>query len=104
MSRSRTEAAEILRSGKPLYRGSLIRYSRRCGGARCKCTKGKLHSGWALSRSVGGKTEVVYLPEHLRGEVAKGLRNHQKAMALLEQIVNADVARLRKKARRYRTR
>jgi len=36
--------------------------------------------------------------------VAKGLRNHQKAMALLEQIVNADVARLRKKARRYRTR
>jgi hypothetical protein len=100
----RLSAAEILGSGQPVYRGSLIQYSRRCGAAGCQCSRGELHTGWALSVSVGGKTRVVYLPEHLRREVAAGLRRHKDLVGLLEKIAKADTEALRHRARRYKKR
>ena len=63
--RGHLKAVEIIQSQQPVYRGSLIRYSRRCGSPKCKCAKGQLHQGWALSVSVEGKTQVVYIPEEL---------------------------------------
>ena len=98
----RLKAAEIFRSGQPVYRGSLIWYSRRCGSPRCKCAQGQLHQGWALSVSVGGKTQVVYIPNKLRQEVAAGLRRHKDLGKLLERISKADTGMLRKRARRYK--
>lgn len=98
----RARVVGILRSGKQIYRGSLLRYSRRCGGPRCKCASGELHTGWALSLSVGGKTEVVYIPDELRHEVAAGLRRHDELESLLERIAKADIVVLRKRSRRYR--
>ncbi len=102
--RGRLKAAEILRSGQSVYRGSLIRYSRRCGSPNCKCAKGQLHQGWALSVSVGGKTQAVYIPNELRREVTAGLRRHEDMIELLERISKADTGRLRKRARRYKNR
>ena len=100
----RLSAAEILRSGLPVYRGSLIQYSRRCGAPGCQCSRGQLHTGWALSVSIGGKTRVVYLPDALRREVAAGQRRHNDMMSLLERIARADTQGLRQRARRYRKR
>lgn len=100
----RLSAAEILRSGEPVYRGSLIQYSRRCGAAGCQCSRGQLHTGWALSVSIGGKTRVVYLPDALRREVAAGLHRHNDLMGMLEKIARADTEGLRRRARRYRRR
>ena len=101
---ARAKAADLLRSGQTIYRGSLIQYSRRCGAAGCQCAQGKLHKGWALSLSVAGKTQVVYLPDDLRREVAADLRRHQGLMALLERIAQADTRVLRHRARRYKQR
>jgi len=101
---ARVRAADLLRSGQPMYRGSLIRYSRRCGAAGCQCAQGKLHRGWALSLSVAGRTQVVYLPDDLRAEVAAGLRRHRDLMGLLERIAQADTQVLRRRARRYKKR
>jgi len=98
----RLSAAEILRSGQPVYRGSLIQYARRCGAPGCQCSRGQLHTGWALSVSVGGSTRVVYLSDELRREVAAGLRRHNDLMSLLEKIARADTEGLRQRARRYR--
>lgn len=98
------KAADILRSGKPIYRGSLIQYARRCGASGCKCAQGQLHKGWALSLSVAGRTEVVYIPDDLRQEVAAGLRRHKDLIRLLERIAKADTQALRKRARRYKKR
>ena len=98
------KAAEIIQSGQPVYRGSLIRYSRRCGSPRCKCAQGQLHQGWALSVSVEGKTQVVYIPDELRREVAAGLRRHEQLSELIEQISKADTKKLRTRARRNKKR
>lgn len=100
----RVKAAELLRSGEPIYRGSLIQYSRRCGASGCKCAQGQLHKGWALSLSVAGKTRVVYIPDDLRQEVAAGLRRHKDLTALLERICEVDTEALRQRARRYKKR
>jgi hypothetical protein len=100
----RLSAADILRSGQPVYRGSLIQYSRRCGAARCQCGRGQLHTGWALSVSIRGRTQAVYIPDDLRRGVVAGLRRHKDLMALLERIARADTEGLRHRARRYRKR
>lgn len=100
----RLTAADILRSGEPIYRGSLIQYSRRCGAAGCQCSRGQLHTGWALSVSIRGRTQAVYIPDELRRAVAAGLRRHKDLMALIERIARADTEGLRRRARRYRKR
>lgn len=100
----RLTAAEILQSGEPVYRGSLIQYTRRCGAPRCQCSRGQLHRGWALSLSIRGKTQAVYLPDSLRREVAAGLRRHRNLLALLERIASEDTGALRQRARRYKKR
>jgi len=102
--RGRLNAAEILQSAQPIYRGSLIRYSRCCGSPRCKCAQGQLHQGWALSVSVEGKTQVVYIPNELRQEVAAGLRRHEELSKLIERISKADTKMLRTHARRNKKR
>jgi len=101
---NRRKAADILQTPDPIYRGSLIRYSRRCGSARCRCAKGQLHQGWALSFSRNGKTQVVYIPDELCSEVAAGLKHHKELSRLLDQIAQADSLRLRERARRYKKR
>ena len=100
----RVSAAAILQSGEPIYRGSLIKYSRRCGAAGCQCSRGQLHIGWALSVSIKGRTQAVYIPDDLCREVATGLRRHTDLMGLLERIARADTEGLRRRARRYRKR
>ncbi len=102
--RGHLKAVKIIQSGQPVYRGSLIRYSRRCGSSKCKCAQGQLHQGWALSMSVEGKTQVVYIPDELRREVEAGLRRHDDLLALIEQISKADTSKLRTRARRNKKR
>lgn len=100
----RRRIVRVLESGRALYRGSLIRYSRTCGHPRCRCGRGQPHTGWALSFSQGGKTRVVYLPDDLRGKAARGLRDYKGLLARLEEVVAADVAELQAQARRYKKR
>ena len=102
--RGHLKAMEIIQSGQPVYRGSLIQYSRRCGSPRCKCARGHLHQGWALSVSVEGKTQVVYIPDEMRREVAAGLRRHEELGKLIERICKADTRKLRTRARRNKKR
>ena len=102
--RGHLKAVEIIQSGEPVYRGSLIEYSRRCGSPKCKCAQGQLHRGWALSVSVEGKTQVVYIPDALRQEVAAGLRRHEDLSKLIERISKADTQKLRTRARRNKKR
>lgn len=100
----RAKAREILRAGKPLYRGSLIQYRRRCGARGCKCSRGELHEGWALSFSSSGKTQVVYIADKQKRQIAEGLKRYARLQQLLEQIITSDVAALRERSRRYKQR
>jgi hypothetical protein len=98
---ARTILAELITSNRPMYRGSLIQYSRRCGNAKCRCAQGELHTGWALSYSVGGKTRVVYISGDLRESIAEGLADQKRLQELVERVISEDIESLRKRARRY---
>jgi len=45
----------------PMIRASLYQYRRRCGAAGCRCQRGELHGGRALSVSEGGRSRGVSL-------------------------------------------
>jgi hypothetical protein len=44
-----------------MVRASLYRYRRRCGSQRCRCRRGELHGGRALSVSDGRRSHTVPL-------------------------------------------
>ena len=53
---------DALVSTQSLIEGSLVTIGRTCGKPTCHCAKGEKHYSKYLSRSVGGKTRLVYVP------------------------------------------
>src|SRR5574341_164784 len=66
--RAREEQVETLLRAESLVAGSFIRQTRTCGKSGCRCARGERHVAAYLSRSVGGRTQMVYVPG--RDEVA----------------------------------
>jgi hypothetical protein len=73
----------------PMVVGYLFQMARRCGRSGCRCTKGRLHLSWYLSRRVGGKTKLSYLgrtvPEWLAPRLRR-YRDYQSALASIRRI------------------
>ena len=73
----------------PMVVGYLFQMRRRCGRAGCRCTKGRLHVSWYLSRRLAGKTQLSYLgrliPEGLAPQVRR-YRDVQRALAAIRKI------------------
>jgi hypothetical protein len=71
-----------------MVRGSIVTTRRRCGTASCRCARGELHEGIALSLSLGGKTTLVTLKDDAEvAEVAAALDRYRVAAAELEARV-----------------
>jgi len=73
----------------PMVVGYLFQMARRCGRSGCRCTKGRLHVSWYLSRRVAGKTKLTHLgriiPEWLAPRVGR-YREYQAALASIRKI------------------
>ena len=79
-----------------MVRGSIVTTRRRCGTASCRCARGELHEGVALSVSVGGKTTLVTLKDDGEvAEVAAALERYRVAAAELETRVQDSLVELR---------
>ena len=69
--------------------GSLFQMHRRCGNPRCKCSRGKLHASWYLSRPKEGKTKLTYIgrivPNWLSQRVGR-YQQYQKRLAAIRKI------------------
>jgi hypothetical protein len=52
--------AQLL-AAKLMVEGSFVSLGRRCGNPNCKCAKGEKHVSKYLSRSIDGKTKLVFV-------------------------------------------
>ena len=53
---------DALVSTEALVEGSFVTVGRTCGKPGCRCAHGEKHFSKYLSRSVGGRTRLVYVP------------------------------------------
>jgi len=72
----------------PMIKGSVYKQSRKCGKPNCRCRTGKLHASMILSRSEGGKTRLLSIPEGRLKELqilTRRYRRFRSARAHLRQ-------------------
>jgi hypothetical protein len=78
-----------------LLRGTLITMRRRCGKATCRCARGQLHEGPALSVSLSGRSVTVGLRPADVPAVQAALARYQAAREALETQATAGIQALR---------
>ena len=69
-----------------MLQGSFYLLRRKCGKPNCRCTRGKLHSTWVLTRSEKGKDRLYTVPRNQKAKVQKWAaeyRRYQRARATL---------------------
>lgn len=67
-----------------MVRGGLSVRRRRCGAARCKCTRGELHASLYLATSQDGSQRQLYVPPSLEVTVRAWAARYQEIRELLE--------------------
>ena len=81
-----------------MVRESIVTTRRRCGTPSCRCARGELHEGVALSVSLRGKTTLVTLKDDAEvAEVAAALERYRVAAAELETKVGDGLVELRRR-------
>jgi Family of unknown function (DUF6788) len=73
----------------PMLKGTVYEQRRKCGKPTCGCARGELHSTMLLSRSEGGRTQLISIPEGYVKEWQVLTRRYQRfrrARARLGQI------------------
>src|SRR2546428_4290833 len=79
-----------------MVRESIVTTRRRCGTPSCRCARGELHEGVALSVSLRGKTTLVTLKDDAEvAEVAAALERYRVAAAALEAAAQQGLGELR---------
>ena len=84
---ARSQLRQLLEQADGLIHGSLIRMSRTCGKAGCRCAlKGLKHQSWYLGVSRQGKAHLKHIPRAQEAQVRRWGQAYQKARALLEEM------------------
>lgn len=84
-------AAHVARllGAQAMVSGSFIALDRACGKSTCRCATGRKHRSKYLSRSVGGRTQLVYVPAHDEVAIAakaERYRRFREARATLMKL------------------
>ena len=82
-----THLAQGVQGRAPMVRASLYRYRRRCGAQGCRCARGELHEGRALSVSDGGRSKAMSLVGLDVAEVSRGVEASRHWRRTRTQIV-----------------
>src|SRR5256885_2154198 len=81
-----TTTLHKLQRSMPMLQGSFYLLRRKCGKPNCRCTRGKLHATWVLTRSEKGKDRIYSVPKKQQANVQKWAgeyRRYQRARAAL---------------------
>jgi hypothetical protein len=87
--RAREAHIEDLLRADAMISGSFVTLARTCGKPTCRCVRGEKHEGKYLSRNVGGKTRLIYVPAGDEVEVAtkaERYRRFRQARAALMKL------------------
>jgi hypothetical protein len=80
-----------------LITGSLQTQRRRCGKEGCRCARGELHGPYLyLSLRAGRRTQMLYVPAELAGEVRKAVTANAEVQAALAEISAINLELLRR--------
>ena len=85
IKRVKNTAAKIPRSSK-IIKGSPVYLYRKCGKLGCKCVDGEKHKSLYLSRSVNGKTQMIYIAPHQEKEILNCINKFKEIIGLLDEI------------------
>jgi len=76
---------------------SLQEQRRRCGKEGCRCNRGELHGPYLyLSLRVGGRTQMLYVPAELAGQVREAVTTSAKIESALADISAINLELLRR--------
>ena len=92
----RSRLAQLIRSHGVL-RGSLVEMHRVCGKSGCRCTQGHKHVSLYLSHYEKGRQRLIYVPKAWEDRVRSWVATHQRVRALLDEIVQDCVRRLKER-------
>ena len=79
----------------PVLAASLVQIAKHCGREGCHCQTGQKHVGHYLTLKVDGKTKTVYVPLDLLAEVDAWIKEHKRLKALVSEISQLSLARVR---------
>jgi len=85
---------ESVQSRASMIRASLYEYRRRCGSRGCRCERGELHPGRALSVSDGRRSRTVPLRGLDLAEVGRHVEAYRQWRQARAQIVQSFEAML----------
>ncbi len=95
MRRLRDARLQKLAQAGPLLAASIVEQRVRCGTPSCRCQQGEKHVKHAITRTVEGKTQTVYVPQDLLEEVRGWVAEHKRIKQLLREISDLSVALVR---------
>ena len=77
--------------------GSLQNQRRRCGKEGCRCARGELHGPYLyLSLRAGRRTQMLYIPAGLAGQVRQAVTANTEVQAALAEISAINLELLRR--------
>ena len=85
----RAHIQRILAEKGPLRPGAFVTVMRKCGKPNCHCATGEGHPAKYLSVKEGGRTRMIYIPDHLEVEVedeSRRYRGFRRARAELAKL------------------
>ena len=83
------ELVQTFMESPPMIKGTIYEQRRKCGKPNCTCATGELHCSMILSRSEGGHTRLVKIPEGRLKEwkiLTERYQRFRRARARLGQI------------------
>ena len=86
---------EVAAATREMLWGSLAAVYRRCGRPTCHCATGEKHGPvFYLALNDGGRTRMVYVPQALRAEVARGVAAYRRYRKLGQRLAEANARAL----------
>ena len=93
----RRRAARQIPDLEAVIAGSLQNQRRRCGKEGCRCARGELHGPYLyLSLRAGRRTQMLYIPAGLAGQVRQAVTANTEVQAALAEISAINLELLRR--------
>ena len=93
----RRRAARQIPDLEAVIAGSLQDQHRRCGKEGCRCARGELHGPYLyLSLRAGRRTQMLYIPAGLAGQVRQAVTANTEVQAALAEISAINLELLRR--------
>jgi len=79
---------------REVLKGSLVVMRRVCGKPNCACRKGRKHVSLYLSRSIAGRTSMIYIPRGNEAAAKEASIRYHTIAALLNELSDIHLKKL----------